>query len=409
MAAAGYTVYPIIVFFILSPPALIADASAYEGKTIAHILFVPREQPVDAEELHNILPVKERTPFHMDDIRAAITRLYATGTYADIKVDAELRDGDLILRFITQNNWFIGHVAVKGKFKGPPSAGQLANASRLELGELQTDEKMNQALNGIQQLLRSNGYFEAQAQPRFEYDQRTNQVRIDFEVESGRRARYAKPGFIGDLKMAPEKLVSATKWKGWLGWKPVTQSNTQRGLSNVRKKYQSQDRLMARVTLDKIDFDEDTETARPELNIRAGPKVSITAIGAKISRGKLQQYVPVFEEHTVDSDLLVEGQRNLRDYLQSEGYFEAEVEYKPQRVMNDKSEIDYIINPGRRHKLVKVDIDGNHYFDTKTIRERLYLLPASLQFRRGRYSESYLRRDEETITNLYQENGFRDV
>ena len=30
------------------------------------------------------------------------------------------------------------------------------------------------------------------------------------------------------------KVVSATGWKGWFGWKPVTQSNTQRGLSKVQ-------------------------------------------------------------------------------------------------------------------------------------------------------------------------------
>jgi hypothetical protein len=148
-------------------------------------------------------------------------------------------------------------------------------------------------------------------QPRYTYDQRTNQVRIDFEVESGRRAKYTTPTLIGDLKMPAEKVISATKWKGWFGWRPVTQSNTQRGLSSVRKKYQSQDRLMARITLDKIDFDEDSGTARPALNIRAGPKVSITAVGVKISRGKLQRYVPIFEEHTVDGDLLVEGQRTF--------------------------------------------------------------------------------------------------
>src|SRR5260370_12758491 len=403
MAIAGYTVYPILVLliFVIFPQALLADASSYEGKTIAHILFVPREQPVDPEELHKILPVKERTPLHLDDVRAAISRLYATGTYADIKVDAEIRDGELILRFITQNNWFIGRVAMKGQIKSPPNAGQVANATRLELGAVQSDDKMNQALDGIQQLFKSNGYFQSQVQPRFTYNQRTNQVRIDFEVQSGRRAKYRTPTLIGDLKMPPEKVISATRWQGWFGWRPVTQSTTQRGLSSVRKKYQSQDRLMALITLDKIDFDEDTGTARPALNIRAGPKVSITAVGVKISRGKLQRNVPVFEEHTVDDDLLVEGQRNLRDYFQSEGYFEAEVEFKAQRVVNDKAQIDYIVNPGKRHNLVQVDIEGNHYFDTRTIRERMFLLPASLQFSRGRYRENYLLRDEASITNLY--------
>src|SRR5947207_4119275 len=77
--------------------------------------------------------------------------------------------------------------------------------------------------------------------------------------------------------------------------------------------------------------------------------------------------------------------------------------------MNDKAVIDYIVNLGPRHRLVKLEIVGKHYFDRQTIRERMYVDPASLQFRRGRYSGSYLRRDEEAITNLYQENGFRDV
>src|ERR1700704_5049312 len=176
MAPRGYAVYPTLVLFsfIIFPPAVMGDASDYEGKTIERILFVPREQPVDPEELHRILPVKERTPLRLDDVRAAISRLYATGTYSDIKVDAELKDGDLNLRFITQNNWFIGRVAVKGQIKGPPNAGQLANASRLTLGEVETDEKMSQALNGMQQLLKSNGYYKAHIEPRFAYDQRSN-------------------------------------------------------------------------------------------------------------------------------------------------------------------------------------------------------------------------------------------
>jgi len=411
MVRPGYTVYPTLVlcYFVIFPPAILGDAPAYEGKNIARIVFVPRDQPLDLEELHRILPVKEQTPLHLDDVRAAIDRLFATGTYSDIQVDAESSNDDVILRFITQNNWFIGRVSAAGQIKEPPNAGQLENASRLELGELQTDEKMRQALNGVQQLFQSNGFFQSTVQPRFSYDQRTDQVSIDLLVSCGRRAKYAAPAIVGDAKMPLEKVISATKWKGLLGARVVTQSRTQRGLENVRKKYQKQDRLMARVTLEKMEFDEDTGTVKPTINIRAGPKVSITTVGAKISRGKLERFVPVFEEHTVDSDLLVEGQRNLRDYFQSQGYFDAEIEYKPQRVLSDKAEIDYMVNLGPRHKLIKVDISGNRYFDTATIRERMYLEPASLQFRRGRYSGSYLRRDEEAITDLYEQNGFRDA
>src|SRR6267142_2451442 len=180
MAPREYAIFRTLVFCMaaLLPSAMRGEATAYEGKTIGRIVFTPQEQPVDPEELHRILPVKERTPLRLDDVRAAIKRLYATGTYSDIKVDAELRDGELILRFITENNWFIGRVAVRGQIKSPPNAGQLANASRLELGEVETDEKMSQALNGMQQLLKSNGYYKAHIEPRFTYDQHSNQVRV---------------------------------------------------------------------------------------------------------------------------------------------------------------------------------------------------------------------------------------
>ena len=154
-------------------------------------------------------------------------------------------------------------------------------------------------------------------------------------------------------------------------------------------------------------YDAETNSATPTLHIDAGPRIEVRSIGAKISRKTLQRYVPIFEEHAVDHDLLVEGAHNLRDYFQSQGYFDADVEFKQQNVINDKADIDYLINTGARHKLVSIEINGNQYFNTETIRERMYLQPATLlQFPHGRYSENLLSRDENSIRSLYQSNGF---
>ena len=46
------------------------------------------------------------------------------------------------------------------------------------------------------------------------------------------------------------------------------------------------------------------------LTIDSGPKVIVRAKGAKISRGKLRDLVPIYQEQTVDKDLLVEGSAN---------------------------------------------------------------------------------------------------
>ena len=112
----------------------------------------------------------------------------------------------------------------------------------------------------------------------------------------------------------------------------------------------------------------------PTLHIEAGPRIQINPIGADISQSKLRRYVPVFEEHAVDHDLLVEGAHNLRDYLQSQGYFEAEVRVQGAgRHQRQGRPSTYLINTGKRHKLVEIKIDGNHYFTTEAIRERMFL------------------------------------
>jgi outer membrane protein assembly complex protein YaeT len=81
-----------------------------------------------------------------------------------------------------------------------------------------------------------------------------------------------------------------------------------------------------------------------------------------------------------------------------------------QAVRNDQAEIDYIINPGSRHRLVSIQITGNKYFRKEALRERMFLQTRSLlQYRHGRFSQNLLRRDEESIANLYRSNGFRDV
>ena len=68
-----------------------------------------------------------------------------------------------------------------------------------------------------------------------------------------------------------------------------------------------------------------------------------------------------------------------------------------------------MISRGERFKLVRLVINGNHYFDTEDIRDRMYMEPASFQLRHGRYSDGFLRKDEEDIEGLYRSNGFRDV
>jgi outer membrane protein insertion porin family len=408
-----------LLLWILAFMAAVAAAAPedYEGSPVRAIQFEPGVQPYGRDYLLEILPIRIGQPLSLPDVRAAIERLYSTGRYAGIDVDARFEDGGVVLHFITRGNFFIGGVSVS-RISPPPNQGVLVNATRLELGSLYTDASSKQAVNNLQSVLRNNGFYEASIEPQYEYDAATQQVKLSFVIRTNDRARYTRPLITGNPEQPPDEVVEATHWKGWLGWKKVTGARTQDGVQRVRRIYQKRERLEARVALDKVDWDSDANRVQPTLNIDGGPKITITAVGAKISRGKLKQLVPVFEEQSVDRDLLVEGATNLREYLEGQGYFHAQVDFAAKSVDGVRAAgarrpgetIEYRIVRGDRHKVAVVSIQGNHYFDTNTIRERMYVRPASfIQFRYGRFSDTFLQHDVDAIGALYHSNGFRDV
>jgi outer membrane protein assembly complex protein YaeT len=391
---------------------LLAQDAVWEGKRVAAIQFEPEEQPLDPAEINQILPLKPNQPLRMADVRASIERLFATGRYADIRVDAEPYQDGVVVRFLTKNSWFIGHVAAAGRISNPPNVSQLENAAQLDLGQPYTVAGLAAAEAGQKKLLESNGLFRATMHPVFDWDNQYQQVHIRFEIDSGPRARFAAPGMVGNLQLDRAAILRATGFQRWKihTWKPMTQTRLRDAIEGVRKLYAKDHRLEAKVTLEDVKYDAATNTAAPVLAIDAGPRIRLSATGAKISESGLGHFVPIFEEHSVDADLLTEGAHNLRDHFQSQGYFDADVEFERQAVTGDQALIDYRIDLGTRHKLVFIGIQGNRYFPSSDIRERMFLRTASwLQFPHGRFSADLLRRDEDSIVSLYQSNGFRDV
>jgi outer membrane protein insertion porin family len=82
----------------------------------------------------------------------------------------------------------------------------------------------------------------------------------------------------------------------------------------------------------------------------------------------LQQLLPIYAEGAVDEDLLQEGRRNIRDALQGEGYFDAEVTFtSTEDTTKGERVITYNVNRGDQHKLAGVGFDGNQYFGSKLL------------------------------------------
>ena len=284
----------------------------------------------------------------------------------------------------------------------------------MTLGTRYTAESKNQAVNSMLNLLRENGFYNAQVEASVEYENSAEETNLTFTITPGKRARLTAPVITGEPGRSPASIVRATHWRrlyGLFGWQDLTQARLQQGLDNIRRYYEKRDLLRSQVTLTRLVHDNRNNTVTPYLNIRAGLPVAIETQGTHIRRGRLRQLVPIFQEQSVDADLLKEGQRNIQQFLQSQGYFGAKAEVTSETA--DSKPVDtitYTVDRGERHKFVSLTVTGNRYFSDQTIRERLYEVPAQLpRFPHGRFSYDILRTDIQAIRELYTSNGFRAV
>lgn len=391
-----------------------AQAERYNGRRIYQVLLEPRDQPLSRDQIGQALVIRPGDTLTEAGVGDALRRLFATGRYKDVEADIEDSPDGLILTFKTVPAYFLSQLIIDG-VPNPPNPAVLSSATRLELGGAIEDETdIPSAVDGLRETLRANGFINPKIDFEVEHSASHQEVFLRFIVDPGQRARFSTPIFTGDTQRTARALLRTTDWLRWWGlrgFQPATERRVQDGLEKLRSAYLKKNHLMSQVRLVSIDYDPATNTLKPSVEIQAGPRVAVRTDGARVGTGTLRELVPIYQERTVDRELLIEGQNNLQAHFQANGYFEAKVSFTVEGDSGGRGQvIRYNIAQGPRYKLVHLGIKGSTYFDETTIRERLSIVPAHFpQYRRGRFSRGLVDRDKDAIVELYRTNGFRDT
>jgi len=388
-----------------APPAL-GGIAGYEGLIVEKIDF-PDLPSANTTRLLDLIPQKVGAPLEREEVRESIKALHATGRFADIQAEAErTSDGRVELAFRMRANFFVGEIYVTGE-PNPPAANQVVNASKLQLGELFTQEKIGGALSSIKQLMEQNGYYQSHISDEQQPQPQTQQMNIVFHIAAGPHARVGRITVTGAAGFSPAQIQDVAKMHTA---DYVTVQRVSRALDRLRKKYQKQNRLLSQVAISSRTYRPETNTVDYAFDIEPGPKVVITVEGFKIGRTQLRKNVPVYEENALDDDLLNEGRRNLLNYMQGLGYFDAKVTLQKKPASAGEMRVTYDIDAGDRHKLLKLAIIGNKAFTEEQIRSRMQIQQAGRFLAHGRYSQSLLNSDvRNLIANPYLANGFLEV
>jgi len=381
-------------FGATSPDAfrgLIVRSVAFEGVDAARLTPFPSQ-----------LAQQAGAPLDPEKLRASLRQLFATGLFETVEALASPADGGVALVFRGTPRAFIGSVSVNGA-RGATINTQLGSAAQLEAGSRLTDAKLAHALEQMRGTLSDNGYH----QPQITYVETPHPadqlVDIDFKVVSGPLAR------IGTVEVTGEPGMSTEEFRRYAHLRAgahVDRDTVNRALSGVLRHYRNQNRLEAEIKVESELYDAKTDRSNFRFSATQGPQVHVQVQGVSLSQDRIRHVVPIYEEGTVDDDLLNEGNRRLRDYYQRLGYFDVKVDHHQQNLSAAQVEISFNVSLGLRRHVQRVEVTGNKYFDSATLLALLSVHAADTLDHHGTYSQALVSADVSALEAVYQNNGF---
>ena len=359
-----------------------------------------------SDTLPGELAQKAGEPLDPQKVRQSLRRLFASGRYRDIDVRAVPDGNALTLVFAGTARYYVGRVVILG-VKNERLTSLLEYGTKLDPGTAFRKGALEAGEEGIRQVLIQNGYYQPAVKSISQRDEVNQQINVTYTVAVGPQARIGNVLVEGKDPGLTEKEF---RKKGKLKRKTrVTRDTTSDALTKLGAVYQKKDRLEAAVTLEESKYDVGRKQLDYKFLANQGPIVKVVTEGVKFSKSRLHLLVPIFQEGTIDNDLLNEGTHNIKDYLVQAGFFDATVEVKVIGEDTPSERVVYSVVKGKKHKVVSVTLVGNKYFDTDTLRERMKVQKADLYMPSGRFSPGLLSSDESSIQSLYRANGFSEA
>jgi outer membrane protein insertion porin family len=395
-----------------APPATSPEKTVEPtGPIVTAVRIVDESGKILVESPTNV-SVQSGKPLDRDQVADSIRTLYKTGTYSYIAARQDAAANGVRIDFVVREQLFFNQVIIRGVV-APPSDASAAAAMSLSLGDPYRKEAVDDGVTRLTDALHDEGLYQAEVRAETVPHHDTHEMDVIVTVKPGPRAKVQTIQLTNGTEYTNEEIIKQLSVK--VG-KPITSARIQRGTDRIHNFLVKKGHLNARASVRRGPYDKATNTIPLEVEITEGPRVQLVITGMKLSQGTLKKLVPIYQEGSVDVDLLEEGKRNIRERLERDGYFDAGVEYttvtrdaQPKGNWKGTEEIiTYKVERGDRHKLAGVEITGNHYFNTELLRARLQIYGKGFATR-GRFSRRLVQSDQDSLLSLYQSNGFLDA
>ncbi len=411
------------VAILLIPQLVLSQQStkvSYDGQKVASIELVANPK-MDVEQYKSLVQQKPGTPYSTKQVDASITALRHTGLFSDVQLKVTPDPAGLHLTFTLEPALYFGVFDFPGALKAF-SYTRLLQVIDIPAQTTYTKDRVAAAGGALQKFLISSGYFQAQVRTEPHLDQKSLLANVIFHVNLGPRAKIGKLEVSGappqqdarlehDAKSLRATVTGASLKPG----KKFTPKRINAGIALMKRDLAGQHRLASRVEFDHAAYHPDTNHADLYVSTQLGPVVNISVKGARLSwipflsSRRQKQLIPIYSEGSIDPDLVEEGRRNLANFFQNKGYFDAKVttDYE---TAPDKITLVYDIVKGNKHKVQEVAFRGNRHFDEDLLTDNVSVKPHKWFFlSNGTYSDKLVAESVKSLKTFYQNHGYEDV
>jgi outer membrane protein assembly factor BamA len=396
------------------------EQGTYEGQRVASVEIVANPK-ISVEALEPLVQQRAGEPYVNSKVDGTISALLATRRFNKVEASVRPHPGGLQVIFTAEPALYLGI------FEFPGATKRFSYSRLLQVVDIPNRTQFEQNLvskaeDNLHQFFVSEGFFQAQVRAQVQADESHMLANVVFAVDLGKRAKLGnldirgpEPGVAESLRRSTRSLWTTATGTALKPGKPYTPKRIDSGLKRMKRTLAKQDHLASKINLDHPDYHQDSNRADLVVDARPGPIVKVHIKGAKLSafpflrERQMKKLIPIFSEAAVDPDLVEEGRRNLVDFFQSKGYFDAKV--AADREDNDSHvDLAYTVDRGSRHRVASVDFRGNQHFGKDQLAPQVGVKARRpLPLSRGKFSDKLLRQSVISIAAFYKNQGYEDV
>jgi outer membrane protein insertion porin family len=359
--------------------ALVGTAGAQDVEPfVVKDIRVEGLQRTEPGTVFSYLPVKVGETMNAAKARAALRALYATGFFADVRLDAD----NQVLVVQVRERPAVAQIDFSGiKQFEPDNLKKALRELGLAEGRIFDRALLESAQQEIKRQYLSQGLYAAEVETTVTPLER-NRVGISIAVTEGEVAKIQGINIVGAQAFSEDELLGlfVLRTPGWLTWYTkhdrYARERLAADLETLRSFYLNRGYLDFSLDSTQVSITPDRRDIYITVNIVEGETYTVSDVSLAgqllLPREELEPLIQLKPGDTFSREKLAASTKAITDRLGNEGYAFANANAIP-TVDKEKRRVSFsiVVDPGRRVYVRRIDVAGNNKTRDEVVRREM--------------------------------------